>query len=182
MMWARCITSLMHNEVICVGKETTKLRVAYDTSARTESNPASLTDCHDAGPPQCLLSAWLRFSVHQVAITGEIEKQFSADCFSWPKIHVAWGGLLSSQTDTQHPSVRACFQELLLASPPKSLVIKWNYSSSPYLHCHSQRICMWMTLWAVMTLIIQSSRCRILNMTSSSKSGHWKLTWKLTWN
>ena len=46
----------MHNEVICVGKETTKLRVAYDTSARTERNPACLSDCNDVGPPQCLLS------------------------------------------------------------------------------------------------------------------------------
>lgn len=135
MMWARCITSLMHNEVICVGKETTKLRVAYDTSARTEKNPASLSDCHDVGPPQCLLS-WLRFSVHQVAITGEIETQFSADCFSWPKIHVAWCGLMASQTDTQTskcsglfsrvasgvPSEVPCYQMELfvIALPPRS--------------------------------------------------------------
>ena len=40
-----------HHEVIRVDKETTKLRVVYDASAKVQSTTPSLNDCLYAGPP-----------------------------------------------------------------------------------------------------------------------------------
>ena len=40
-----------HQKVIRVDKETTKLRVVYDASAKAQSTTPSLNDCLYAGPP-----------------------------------------------------------------------------------------------------------------------------------
>ena len=40
-----------HHEVIRVDKETTRLRVTYDASAKAQSTTPSLNDCLYAGPP-----------------------------------------------------------------------------------------------------------------------------------
>ena len=67
-----------HHEVIRVDKETTKLRVVYDASAKVQSTTPSLNDCLYAGPPlsSLIYDILLRFRVHKVAITGDIEKAF----------------------------------------------------------------------------------------------------------
>ena len=45
---------LPHHEVIRVDKDTTKLRIVYDASARSGRNTPSLNDCLYAGPPLSL--------------------------------------------------------------------------------------------------------------------------------
>ncbi|XP_068761945.1 uncharacterized protein [Montipora capricornis] len=67
-----------HHEVIRVDKETTKLRVVYDASAKAQSTTPSLNDCLYAGPPlsSLIYDILLRFRVHKVAISGDIEKAF----------------------------------------------------------------------------------------------------------
>ena len=56
--------------------ETTKLRVVYDASAKTDG--PSLNDClhtgHNFG--QKILEILLRFLMHHVALVGDVEKAF----------------------------------------------------------------------------------------------------------
>ena len=67
---------LPHHGVIRRDKETTKLRIVYDASAR--ANGPSLNDCLHAGPKfdQKILDLLLRFRAHRVALTADIEKAF----------------------------------------------------------------------------------------------------------
>ena len=69
---------LPHHEVIRVDKDTTKLRIVYDASARSGRNTPSLNDCLYAGPPLSpfIYDVLLRFRVHKVALIGDIEKAF----------------------------------------------------------------------------------------------------------
>ena len=67
---------LPHHAVVRQDKMTTKVRVVYDASTR--SNGTSLNDCLHAGPKQNqkILDILLRFRVHRVAIIADIEKAF----------------------------------------------------------------------------------------------------------
>ena len=69
---------LPHHEVIRVDKDTTKLRIVYDASARSGRNTPSLNDCLYAGPQlsPLIYDILLRFRVHKVALIGDIEKAF----------------------------------------------------------------------------------------------------------
>jgi hypothetical protein len=68
---------LPHHAVIRTDKSTTKLRVVYDASAKTDGNP-SLNECLHVGPKfnQKLLDILIRFRAHRVAVTADIEKAF----------------------------------------------------------------------------------------------------------
>ena len=65
-----------HHGVIRDDKQTTKLRIVYDASAK-EDGP-SLNDCLYAGPPfgQFIFDILVRFRLHQVALVADIEKAF----------------------------------------------------------------------------------------------------------
>lgn len=67
---------LPHHAVIRRDKETTKLRVVYDASARADG--PSLNDCLYAGPKfeQNILDIILRFRTHKIALIADIEKAF----------------------------------------------------------------------------------------------------------
>lgn len=67
---------LPHHAVIRHDKETTKVRVVYDASAR--SNGTSLNDCLHTGPKfnQRILEILLRFQSYPVAFIADIEKVF----------------------------------------------------------------------------------------------------------
>ncbi|KAL5490750.1 hypothetical protein EMCRGX_G015929, partial [Ephydatia muelleri] len=67
---------LPHHGVIRDDKQTTKLRIVYDASAK-EGGP-SLNDCLYAGPPfgQFIFDILVRFRLHQVALVADIEKAF----------------------------------------------------------------------------------------------------------
>ena len=71
---------LPHHAVVHRDKDTTKVRVVYDASAR--SNGPSLNDCLHAGPKfdQSVFDLLLKFRIHRVELTADIEKAFS---WSW---------------------------------------------------------------------------------------------------
>ncbi|MCG8621378.1 MAG: hypothetical protein MJE68_05160 [Proteobacteria bacterium] len=67
---------LPHHAVVRHDKQTTKLRVVYDASAKTDG--PSLNDCLYTGPNfgQSILDILLRFRLHEVALVGDVEKAF----------------------------------------------------------------------------------------------------------
>ena len=67
---------LPHHAVVRRDKETTKVRVVYDASARSDG--PSLNDCLHARSKfdQRILGILCRFRVHRVAVTADIEKVF----------------------------------------------------------------------------------------------------------
>ena len=67
---------LSHHAIIRGDKKTTKLRIVYDASAKTTG--PSLNDCLYTGLMfgQNIMDIIIRFRVHRVALTGDIEKAF----------------------------------------------------------------------------------------------------------
>ena len=67
---------LPHHAVVRHNKDTTKVRVVYDASARADG--PSLNDCLHTGPKfnQRILDILLRFRVHRIAVTADVEKAF----------------------------------------------------------------------------------------------------------
>ena len=68
---------LAHHPVIHQDKQTTKVRVVYDASAKQSGGP-SLNDCLYSGPPlsETIADVLLRFRCHKTALIGDIEKAF----------------------------------------------------------------------------------------------------------
>ena len=69
---------LPHHCVLRQDKQTTKLRIVYDGSAKTRTNSISLNDCLRTGPnliPK-LFDVLIKFRWHLVALTADIEKAF----------------------------------------------------------------------------------------------------------
>ena len=67
-----------HHGVIRKNRETTKLRIVYDGSAKSPGQQLSLNDCLPTGPnyiPQ-LADVLVRFRWNRIAITADIEKAF----------------------------------------------------------------------------------------------------------
>ncbi|XP_045206117.2 uncharacterized protein LOC123558303 [Mercenaria mercenaria] len=69
---------LPHHAVITPQKATTKLRLVYDASAKIKGENSSLNECLYRGPVmlQDLCGILLRFRLHKIAITADIEKAF----------------------------------------------------------------------------------------------------------
>ena len=67
---------LPHRGVVREDKVTSKLRIVYDASAK--SNGPSLNDCLYTGPSfgQSIFDILLRFRAHRIALAGDIEKAF----------------------------------------------------------------------------------------------------------
>ena len=67
---------LPHHAVVRQDKVTTKVCIVYDASARTTG--PSLNDCLHVGPKlnQKILEILLRFRIHRIAVTADIEKAF----------------------------------------------------------------------------------------------------------
>ena len=76
MLPARGVHYIPHHAVIRRDKETTKLRIVFDASSKTEG--VSLNGCLKLGP--CLVpklfDVLLRFRCHQNALISDIEKAF----------------------------------------------------------------------------------------------------------
>ena len=75
-MQADKVCYLPHHAVIRQDKETTKLRIVYDASAK--STGPSLNECLQIGPKfdQCILDILQRFRTQKIALTADIEKAF----------------------------------------------------------------------------------------------------------
>ena len=69
---------LPHHAVINPLKQTTKLRVVYDASAKTRQKHQSLNDCLYRGPVMLhdLCGILLRFRLQNIAVVADIEKAF----------------------------------------------------------------------------------------------------------
>ena len=67
---------LPHREIIRTDKQTTKLRIVFDASAKKDG--PSLNDCIHAGPSlsPLLMDIMLRFRCFKVALVADIEKAF----------------------------------------------------------------------------------------------------------
>ena len=69
---------LSHHGIVRRDRETTKLRVVFDGSAKSSKEDLSLNDCLELGdnymPP--LFDTLLRFRLHGIGITADIEKAF----------------------------------------------------------------------------------------------------------
>ena len=69
---------LPHRDVIRRDRETTKLRIVYDGSAKPTGRNHSLNDCLETGPnstPQ-LFDTIVKFRWHKIDVTADIEKAF----------------------------------------------------------------------------------------------------------
>ena len=69
---------LPHHAVLRRDRETTKIRVVYDGSAKSSENKYSLNDCLEVGPnliPQ-LFDVLVKFRSDPIALTADIEKAF----------------------------------------------------------------------------------------------------------
>ena len=113
---------LPHHAVIRQDKQTTKLRVVYDASAR--SNGPSLNDCLYTGPNfgQSILDILLRFRLHNVALVGDVEKAF----------------LMVSVAECDRDVLRFLWIEDAMAVPSEIVVMRFTrvvfgVSSSPFL-------------------------------------------------
>ena len=66
-----------HTAVICLDKDTTKVRIVFDASSKNGKHP-SLNDCLYSGP--CLLTLLfdilVRFRLHKIAIISDIKQAF----------------------------------------------------------------------------------------------------------
>ena len=67
---------LSHHAVIRKDKQTTKLRIVYDPSARDKG--LSLNDCLYSGPKfdQSILDILMRFRTYRIALAADVEKAF----------------------------------------------------------------------------------------------------------
>jgi len=67
---------LSHHTVVREDKKTTKLRIVYDASVKT--NGPSLNDCLYTGPKfgQKIMDIIIRFRTHKIALTADIERAF----------------------------------------------------------------------------------------------------------
>ena len=113
---------LPHHAVVRSDKTTTKLRIVYDASART--NGPSLNDCLYTGPKfdQKILDILLRFRVHRVALTGDIEKAF----------------LMISMAEKDRDVLRFLWVNNIRQDPPEICTFRFarvvfGVSSSPFL-------------------------------------------------
>ena len=67
-----------HHEVLTPEKTTTKLRIVFDTSAKTRKKNQSLNESLHRGPVilEDLCGLLLRFRLHKVALVAYVEKAF----------------------------------------------------------------------------------------------------------
>ena len=107
---------LPHHAVIRQDKETSKLRIVYDASAR--ANGPSLNDCLHIGPKDILL----RFRTHRVAVIADIEKAF----------------LMVSVTERDRDVLRFLWVDDITSDQPEITILRFarvvfGVSSSPFL-------------------------------------------------
>ena len=113
---------LPHHAVIRQDKQTTKLRVVYDASAKTDG--PSLNDCLHVGPKfgQNIMDIIVRFRVHNVALTADIENAF----------------LMVSISENDRDVLRFLWVDDIMKDEPEIIALRFTrvvfgVSSSPFL-------------------------------------------------
>ena len=97
---------LPHHGVVRQDKETTKLRIVFDGSAKTKSN-FSLNDCLAKGPnlTPLVFDILLRFRLFRVGLIADVEKAFhqiSIERSDWDMLHFLWFNEDACKTGTIH--------------------------------------------------------------------------------
>ena len=113
---------LPHHAVMQQDKQTTKLRIVYDASAKCDG--PSLNECLYTGPKfdQSILNILLRFRTQQVALTADIEKAF----------------LMVSMSQNDRDVLRFLWVDDIKKDPPELCTLRFarvvfGISSSPFL-------------------------------------------------
>jgi hypothetical protein len=113
---------LPHHAVVRSDKSTTKLRIVYDASARSDG--PSLNDCLHKGPKfnQLILDILLRFRAHRIALTADVEKAF----------------LMVSIAEGDRDVLRFLWVKNIETEPPEVCVLRFTrvvfgVSASPFL-------------------------------------------------
>lgn len=113
---------LPHHAVLRCDKSTTKTRVVYDASAKSEGS--SLNECLHIGPKfnQKILEILIRFRVHRIALVADIEKAF----------------LMISVTPSDRDVLRFLWLKDIESEPPDIQVLRFKrvlfgVASSPFL-------------------------------------------------
>ena len=77
-MYSQARTHYLPHHCVAKDSHTTKLRLVYDASARTSRDNPSLNDCLYRGPVLLpdLTGVLLRFRLHPIAISSDVEKAF----------------------------------------------------------------------------------------------------------
>ena len=114
---------LAHHPVVRQDKQTTKVRVVYDASAKRNEGP-SLNDCLYSGPPlsETIADVLVRFRCHRTALIGDIEKAF----------------LMISVAEDDRDALRFQWVDDPFSEEPKIIVLRFarvafGLSSSPFL-------------------------------------------------
>ena len=113
---------LPHHAVVRHDKTTTKLRVVYDASAKSDG--PSLNDCLHKGPKfnQLILDLLLRFRSYRIALTADVEKAF----------------LMIAVNERDHDVLRFVWVDDITKDEPKLQIYRFTrvvfgVSSSPFL-------------------------------------------------
>ena len=105
---------ILHQPVICDQAESTKMRIVYDRSAKSDSQAPSLNDCLEVGPPlQPMIFDNLRQnSLNFLCITGYMPKAFlqiKVDPQDRDALSLLWYENLVSRTVLQYRFTRVIF-------------------------------------------------------------------------
>ena len=114
---------LAHHPLVHQDKQTTKVRVVYDASAKKSGGP-SLNDCLYSGPPlsETIADVLVRFRCHKTALLGDREKAF----------------LMISVAEDDCDALRFLWFDDPFSEEPKIIVFRFarvafGLSSSPFL-------------------------------------------------
>ena len=114
---------LAHHPVVRQDKQTTKVRLVYDASAKKSGGP-SLNDCLYSGPPlsETIADVLVRFRCHKTALVGDLEKAF----------------LMISVAEDDRDALRFLWFDDPFSEEPKITVFRFarvafGLSSSPFL-------------------------------------------------
>ena len=114
---------LAHHPLFRQDKQTTKLRVVCDASARKNGGP-SLNECLYCGPPlsENIADFLVRFRCHKIALVGDLEKAF----------------LMISVTEEDRDALRFLWFDDPFSEEPNIIVLRlarvaFGLSSSPFL-------------------------------------------------
>ena len=114
---------LAHHPVVRQDKQTTKVRVVYDASAKRNGGP-SLNDCLYSGPAlsETIADVLARFRCHKTALVGDLEKAF----------------LMISVAEDDRDALRFLWFDDPFSEKPKIIVLRFarvafGLSSSPFL-------------------------------------------------
>ena len=105
---------ILHQPVLRDQAESTKMRIVYDRSTKSDSQVPSLNDCLEVGPPlqPMIFDILRRNSLNFLCITGDMPKAFlqiKVDPNDRDALSLLWYENLDSRTVLQYRFMRVIF-------------------------------------------------------------------------